>query len=325
MQSSQNIFAFVEFKMFSLVAFVSLNIISSHNFFQLWGLILSDIIGDPIELIASGPTVPTRDHPDDAIDVINKYGLQNDLVKVCSILKALPAKKISSEHIANNRIINTIIGNNTTSIEKAMDLGFECGYKSITLSRGLCGEARLLGNAFAELCVLLLKNFKKTQNLYSQLHKNFQNHGLTSEDTDLFCSNILRNQDKPFKLCIISGGETTVTLSSKPGLGGRNQEMVLSFAIQYDQLHTTLKDLNLQELSVTFLSGGTDGQDGPTTAAGAIFSSENLQKFDSKLAKQCLKENNSNYFFKKCGGLLEIGLTGTNVMDIQILLIELRS
>ena len=107
------------------------------------------------------------------------------------------------------------------------------------------------------------------------------------------------------RVCILSGGETTVTLRGK-GLGGRNQEFVLAAAIA---LADTPK--------VTIFSGGTDGIDGPTDAAGAIADAA-TPRIE---AASYLANNDSYHFFEKVGGLVKTGPTGTNVMDVRILLI----
>ena len=111
--------------------------------------------------------------------------------------------------------------------------------------------------------------------------------------------------------CIIGGGETTVTVRGK-GKGGRNQEMALSASRYLDGM----KD-------VVFLSGGTDGTDGPTDAAGGIVDGEtvNIGKKKKLSVDDYLKNNDSYNYLKRTGNLLVTGPTGTNVMDIQLLLI----
>src|SRR5665213_2731622 len=107
------------------------------------------------------------------------------------------------------------------------------------------------------------------------------------------------------RVCFLSGGETTVTLRGK-GLGGRNQEFVLAAAI-------ALAD----HPQVTIFSGGTDGIDGPTDAAGAIADAATPRLNAAKF----LANNDSYHFFETAGGLIKTGPTGTNVMDVRILLV----
>ena len=112
--------------------------------------------------------------------------------------------------------------------------------------------------------------------------------------------------------CILSGGETTVIISGA-GKGGRNQEFALTAAIDI-----------ADEDRMVFLSGGTDGTDGPTDAAGAIVDSSTIKKATaSGLNPVDFLENNDSYhFFQKTGDLLKTGPTGTNVMDLRIVLVR---
>jgi glycerate-2-kinase len=119
-------------------------------------------------------------------------------------------------------------------------------------------------------------------------------------------------QTVPRKTCLIAGGETTVTVTGK-GLGGRNMELALAFA----------REIRGRE-GITLLSAGTDGTDGPTDAAGAIVDGGTLLR--AKAAgldvEECLAENDSYHFLEKTHDLLITGPTGTNVMDLQIILID---
>jgi glycerate 2-kinase len=115
-------------------------------------------------------------------------------------------------------------------------------------------------------------------------------------------------------ICLLSGGETTVTLTEDHGLGGRNQEFVLA---------TMLKLGKDGMRNAILLSGGTDGEDGPTDAAGAIADADTLVRAASQQLDPAafLKRHDAYSFFEKVGGLLKTGLTQTNVMDVRVLLI----
>jgi glycerate 2-kinase len=117
---------------------------------------------------------------------------------------------------------------------------------------------------------------------------------------------------KAKKICLISGGETTVTVRGH-GKGGRNTELALAFALEVEGIQ-----------GITLLSAGTDGTDGPTDAAGAIVNGETIQKAISLSLDPVayLKNNDSYNFFSRTGELLITGPTGTNVMDLQITLVE---
>jgi hydroxypyruvate reductase/glycerate 2-kinase len=118
--------------------------------------------------------------------------------------------------------------------------------------------------------------------------------------------------------CFLSGGETTVTLGKDHGLGGRNQEFVLA----------ALKKLGRKGMAnVVVLSGGTDGEDGPTDAAGAIADADTLTKADQLGLSpgDFLRRNDAYHFFQATGDLLKTGLTETNVMDVRVILIAASS
>ena len=112
--------------------------------------------------------------------------------------------------------------------------------------------------------------------------------------------------------CVLSGGETTVTIRGR-GKGGRNQEFALAAAPGIEDLP-----------GVVILSGGTDGTDGPTDAAGAIADGTTLSRAHSAGMDpfQYLDDNNSYRFFEALGDLLITGPTMTNVMDIHVILVK---
>src|SRR5207302_413460 len=116
-------------------------------------------------------------------------------------------------------------------------------------------------------------------------------------------------------VCILSGGETTVTLSAEHGLGGRNQEFALA-AVAY------LGEDGMRDMGV--LSGGTDGEDGPTDAAGAVADEETLRTARQRGLSPVvfLTRNDAYHFFEATGGLLRTGLTQTNVMDVRVFLVS---
>jgi len=236
--------------------------------------IISDIIGDPIEHIASGPT-----HPDSTTfymskKILKKYGL---LDKVPFIVKKIIEDGINSKipdtpkpgDIIFNKVFNIIIANNKTACEAAIEKAEDLGYKTILLSNKLKGEAKQVGKYLIDKVIKYSANAKT--------------------------------------IAFISGGETTVTVKGH-GLGGRNQEIVLS----------SVFDLNGR--NIVFASFATDGVDGVCDAAGAIADSYTFlrAKRENKEPSLYLKENNSYEFFKSLNDLLFTGYTGTNVMDIQI-------
>jgi glycerate 2-kinase len=245
-------------------------------------LILSDVIGDSPDVIASGPTSPDTSTYADAMKVIQKYGLaarmSGSVINIITggIQGHIPETP-KKEALVFSAVNNIIIGSNAMAIEAAKNAAGRAGYKTAVISTELSGEAAQVAKDLA--CVAL--DQKKT---------------------------LARGE----KLCLIAGGETTVTVKGD-GKGGRNTELALAFGIEIKG-----------EQGITFLSAGTDGTDGPTDAAGAIvtgqmFSEAVLRNLDPQ---DYLTRNDSYTFFNAINGLVITGPTGTNVMDIQLILLE---
>jgi len=245
-------------------------------------LIISDVIGDPLDVIASGPTAPDPTTFADALAVLDKFGLKARTPP--SILRYLAAgagrEAAETPKTPPSNVHNCIIGNNARSLRAAQSKAEELGYRVVNLGSFLEGETRHVATALAGIVRSILKD-------------------------QLPCG---------APACILSGGETTVTLTADHGLGGRNQEFVLA-ALTY---------LGPQEMhGVTLLSGGTDGEDGPTDAAGAL-ADEATHKEAVRLGLSPVKflaRNDAYHFFSATGDLLKTGLTHTNVMDVRVLLV----
>jgi glycerate 2-kinase len=225
-------------------------------------LILSDVIGDDLDVIGSGPTVPDRATVADAEGILKKYALA-----------PLPLHETPKpQDRAFKNVQNLIIGSNRIAIDEAAREARALGYRTLVLSTCIQGETREIASMHAAIAREILAS----------------------------------NQPVRRPACILSGGETTVTVRGK-GLGGRNQEFVLAAALSLEA-----------KGSVTIFSGGTDGIDGPTDAAGAIADETTADVSD---ARRSLDDNDSYHFFEKTGGLIKTGPTGTNVMDVRILLV----
>jgi hydroxypyruvate reductase len=121
----------------------------------------------------------------------------------------------------------------------------------------------------------------------------------------------MRLHGQPLKppACVISGGETTVTMQNGSGKGGRNQEFALAAAIDIAGLENVL-----------ILSAGTDGSDGPTDAAGAVADGDTVRR-SAASAEQALEEHDAYPYFEESGDLIRTGSTGTNVMDLHLILV----
>jgi hydroxypyruvate reductase/glycerate 2-kinase len=251
---------------------------------RILSLILSDVIGDPLDVIASGPTSPDQTTFADALQVIQRYCLADKIpAKVMEILIRGDKGEIPETPKEGNpvfqKVENIIIGSNRKAIKIAKEKASALGYQVVVLSSELKGEARDTGACLAREAIRYQRQCQKTGD---------------------------------GQLCLLAGGETTVTVKGS-GLGGRNMELALAFAIE-------LKGT----AGITLLSAGTDGTDGPTDAAGAIVDCETLMEAAAKGfdPEDFLTRNDSYSFFKGIGGLIITGPTGTNVMDIQVVLIE---
>ncbi len=246
-------------------------------------LVLSDVIGDDLDSIASGPTVPDRSTFGDCRKIIGKYGLEGKLP--AEVVKYIERGEEGGEEEtpkpgdpAFERTQNVIVGSNIAAARAAKEKASSLGYNSLILSTFIGGETA----GAAKLHAAIAREVVSSGNPV----------------------------DAP--ACIISGGETTVTIRGK-GTGGRNQEFALATAVDIDGLENVL-----------VLSGGTDGTDGPTDAAGAMADGSTVERA-RKLgldANGHLRENDSYNFFKPLGDLLITGPTNTNVMDLRVVLVS---
>ena len=249
-------------------------------------IILSDVVGDDLSVIASGITSPDRSSFRDTKDIFLKYGIYESLPEnVRKVVELGCSGEIPDTPDENDKVFdrvhNILMGTNTESLVSAKEKAVSLGYETYILSSSITGEAREIAKFYSAL----------------------------ARDGRSFFP---RGGNKP--LCIIGGGETTVTIRGK-GKGGRNQEMALAFLDEIKRNTESFKNC-------CFLSGGTDGNDGPTDAAGAYASVDVLEKsIDAGLdIQEYLSRNDSYHFFKNCSSLLMTGATNTNVGDVQIIL-----
>ena len=244
-------------------------------------LMLSDVIGDPLDVIGSGPTAPDASTFHSAWSVIEKYELQDRIPGVVRHrLEAGMLGEIEETPKAGDacfrRVQNVIVGSNRLAVDAAARSAREHGYRPVVLSTLIEGETRDVAGMHAAILKEAIASGRPA---------------------------------RP-PVCFISGGETTVTLRGE-GLGGRNQEFALACALSLDGVSAAVA-----------LSGGTDGSDGPTDAAGALADGRTLQRArEAGLdAAAFLVRNDSYRFFDALGDLIRTGPTGTNVMDVRLLL-----
>ncbi len=245
-------------------------------------LMLSDVIGDPLDVIASGPTVPDASTFQTCREIVEKYDLDDKLP--ASVRKRLrrglegrvpETPKPGDEALA--RCQNLVVGSNGLAVSAAKAVAEELGYNTLVLSTRLEGEAR------------------EVAHIYSAVGKEVRASG----------------QPVAPPACVIAGGETTVTVRGT-GKGGRNQEIALAGAIQLAGWD-----------GIVLFSGGTDGTDGPTDAAGAVADGFTISRAEELglSANAHLKNNDAYPYFKALEDLVITGPTGTNVADVAFVLV----
>jgi len=245
-------------------------------------LVLSDVVGDRLDVIASGPTVPDPTTYQDCLEIIRRYNLLAHLpASVCSHLQRGQVGELSETPKATDPAFagcqTVIIGSNRLALQAARVEARARGYRTLILSSSIEGETRQIARMHAAI------------------------------------AREIRQSGEPLAppACVIAGGETTVTIHGD-GTGGRNQEFALAAALDITGLD-----------NVVILSGGTDGTDGPTPAAGALADGHTVARARALgLAPETfLRRNDSYHFFHALDDLLITGPTGTNVMDMHILLV----
>ena len=252
---------------------------------ELLVLLLSDVVGDDLASIASGPTSPDPTTFQQCAEIIRRHGIEQSLPEaVRAYLSAGarnqgPSETLKPGDARFDRVHNVIVGCNIQALEAAAKKARELGFTPLILSDSITGnttEAALMHVALAR--------------------------------------QVLKTGDPlPSPCCLISGGETTVRLRGD-GKGGRNQEFALWCARE-------IADWSHAE--VLFSSLGSDGTDGPTDAAGAVASPETSRRAAAKglSIQDYLDRNDSYHFFREVGGLITTGPTLTNVMDLRFVLI----
>jgi hydroxypyruvate reductase/glycerate 2-kinase len=234
-------------------------------------LIISDVVGDPLDVIASGPTSPDPTTFEDALEVLRRYGLMEKAP--AGVIAHLQRGGDETPKSLPSGVRNVILGNNARSLRAAEAEARRLGYPVLNLGSFIEGETRHVATVHAGI--------------------------VRSVRTD-------RVPTQP-PLCLLSGGETTVTLGEGHGKGGRNQEFVLAL----------LDKLGEEMAGVVVLSGGTDGEDGPTDAAGAVADETTAREGIASY----LMRHDAYTFFERAGGLIRTGLTHTNVMDVRVILV----
>jgi hydroxypyruvate reductase len=241
-------------------------------------LLLSDVIGDDLDVIGSGPTAPDSSTFAGAVAILEKFGIFG---RVPAPVRDRLERGVRGEieetpkpgDAIFSRVRNIVVGSAALALDAAARKAKELGYRALVLASGIQGETREIARMHAAIAAEVVRDGRPV---------------------------------RP-PACIITGGETTVTIKGE-GLGGRNQEFVLAAAVEIVGLPDTV-----------VFSAGTDGSDGPTDAAGAIADGETLRRGPD--ARAYLDRNDSYHYFEKLGDLVMTGPTNTNVMDVRLMLI----
>lgn len=242
-------------------------------------LVISDVIGDPLDVIGSGPTVPDRSTPAEALAILQQYGARAAGIapRVFEFLAQSPLQK-PAPRLCQNEIF--VIGNNAMAVDAAGVMAESLGYShAMHCATELEGVAEDVGRHLAHLA--------------------------------------MRMQSEPGFDCLITGGEPVVKLApeAQRGQGGRNQQLALAGGIELERADAE---------GVVLLSGATDGEDGPTDAAGAWIDRERLREA-RRLgldASDFLARNDAYRFFEPLGTLLKTGPTHTNVCDLRVAVVD---
>jgi glycerate 2-kinase len=246
-------------------------------------LVISDVIGDPLDVIGSGPTMKIPPRKPEAIEILRRRQLWEHLPRAVRDWLTCPSGSNCSDHSdptfgAQSRPVHhQIVASNSLALQAAATRAHELGYQVLPIQRDIFGEAADAGRRFA-----------------ARLAESSQLSG---------------------RWCLLGGGETTVNISAvagSPGRGGRNQEFVLSAAAATPAGSAWTHRI--------LLSGGTDGEDGPTPAAGAFCDAEVLTAAATLNLdlSDFLARHDSFSLFERIGGLLVTGPTQTNVMDLVV-------
>jgi len=245
-------------------------------------LILSDVVGDPLDAIASGPTVTDPTTFAGVQEILQEYGIWPATSEAVRryISEGLAGKVAETPKVGDpvfDRTQNVLIGSNIQAVQAAAAEASKSRYHTLILSSLIEGET------------------KEVAQVHTAIAREVLNTG----------------NPVAAPACLISGGETTVTLHGH-GKGGRNQEFVLAAAVALDKVQP-----------VVILSAGTDGTDGPTDAAGAICDGHTVARAGAKGLDAAfhLREHNAYPFFSALNDLIITGPTNTNVMDLRIVMI----
>jgi hydroxypyruvate reductase len=256
---------------------------------RLISLIISDVPGDPLDVIASGPTVHDTATASDALAILQRYGIDESAAPAAMAHLRKRADSGDAPAKPTCRVTNVVIGNNAVAVDAAGIEAERRGYShAMDSARALEGPAEEIGVHLAQMALRM------------------------------------RSESGPD--CLITGGEPTVKLvpPEERGKGGRNQQLVLAALVELLQQSPALPTSPSPPPSLCLLSGGTDGEDGPTDAAGAFIDADILRRLKETGLDSAdfLRRNDAYHFFAPLGGLIQTGPTHTNVCDVRVVVVD---
>ncbi len=255
---------------------------------QVISLVLSDVVGNPLDVIASGPTTPDPTTFADVAHILARYQLTDRVpAAVRERVQAGQRGEVPDTPPHNDpifaRVQQVIIGSNEQAAAAALHAAQREGYHTLLLTTHAQGEAQVVGRLLASILREMATSGGTAAGIPAPLSR---------------------------PACIVIGGETTVTLGDSPGRGGRNQELALAAVRELDGLE-----------QVALVTLATDGNDGPTDAAGAVVTGETLARAGQHGLDPdaSLQHHDAYTFFAALGDLLQPGMTATNVNDLVFL------
>ncbi len=252
-------------------------------------LVISDVIGDPLDVIGSGPTFSANARPKDALEVLERRALiERTAASVLNILRAMAERESHASELTASRsqaVQHVIVASNRIAIQSASQEAQRLGYDVAEVLHDVKGDAATQGRSV----------FGRLKQLRDEQRSSAAGGGR--------------------RLCVIGGGETTVNVASalgSAGKGGRNQEFMLA-ALAAEQSPAAWN-------AIALVSGGTDGEDGPTDAAGAFCDEAIAASAASQTpsATESLERHDSWTFWNQLNALIRTGPTHTNVMDVFV-------
>lgn len=332
----------------SKIIFIRCLVFSFLFFMQMVSLIISDVIGDPLNFIASGPTVQDSVMPHQCFEIFNRLNIINMIPKSIihyleqqvkqESLKAMYGKtSLSMKTISESkssvdadwsRIQNVLVGSNTIACNAAMERAHELGYVPYILTTVLNGATQQNGSMLGKLGIYILMCFNRRRS-------NEANVSLLLLELDIIKDGISKTQLNEIAnlvdsahnmgkgLAIISGGESVVNITGN-GIGGRNQEVVLAGGLKLHELYEQIEPR--ARADITLLSADTDGEDGLCPAAGAVVNQNFVSEAELEgFSCSWYLQNNDSYtlFHSVKRGMHHVvtHMTGTQVMDIQVLIV----